>query len=163
MTEQAPSSQEQRSVISAAVALKEKHDVHVARRDDAKYAEKYNTELRDENLKEAGRIAIGQAPNTPVYREGVFRIDDPSNGLEGRLAEIKQSDGNYARDIDKASRDAQREEFGRYDTVGDARSHLDQNREVYEQAAINDATARGHEINFGGQHYSAQPPEVPKQ
>jgi hypothetical protein len=44
-----------------------------------------------------------------------------------------------------------------------AERHLYQNKEAYEQAAIEDANAAGHDVNFGGEHYPAQQPEEPKE
>lgn len=45
----------------------------------------------------------------------------------------------------------------------DAHEHLGANREAYENLAIKDATAAGHDIQFGGEHYPVQQPEEPKE
>lgn len=46
--------------------------------------------------------------------------------------------------------------------IRDANQHLEKHREVYEQAAIEDAIASGHDVNFGSEHYPAQTPEAQK-
>lgn len=42
------------------------------------------------------------------------------------------------------------------ESVDEAREHYELNREGYEQAAIQDATAAGHDINFGGKQFPVQ-------
>ncbi len=43
-----------------------------------------------------------------------------------------------------------------------ANKHYRENSEVYQQAAIEDANAAGHDIDFGGEHYPAQEKEEQK-
>ncbi len=42
----------------------------------------------------------------------------------------------------------------------DSRTHLQQSHEAYEQAAIEDANAAGHDVDFGGEHFPAQSKET---
>lgn len=48
------------------------------------------------------------------------------------------------------------------ESVDEGREHYELNKEGYQQAAIEDATAAGHEINFGGEQYPAQHAEQTK-
>jgi len=47
--------------------------------------------------------------------------------------------------------------------VSIARADLGDNNEAYHDAAIEDATAAGHDINFGGEHYPAHQSERTKE
>ena len=59
---------------------------------------------------------------------------------------------------------ADQKEVLRKAALTDAREHLQQNREAYEQAAIEDANVAGHTVvDYGGQDYPAQVPEKPKE
>lgn len=49
------------------------------------------------------------------------------------------------------------------ESIDEGREHYELNKEGYQQAAVQDATAAGHDINFGGEQFPAQQVEQPKE
>lgn len=70
---------------------------------------------------------------------------------------------NFKEHVNEHGEVVDRKEMARKATLTDSREHLQQNREAYEQAAIEDANAAGHDVNFGGEQYPAQAPDQPKE
>ncbi len=124
---------------------KDIYESHGAAVEDQRYAENHDAAIR------AARGAIEQALATDDEQDADTQLaaTNIKSGLNKQLDEASQ---HYVVDDINAVQES----------VDEGREHYELNKEGYEQAAIQDATAAGHDISFGGEHYPAQQAEQPK-
>jgi benzoyl-CoA reductase/2-hydroxyglutaryl-CoA dehydratase subunit BcrC/BadD/HgdB len=145
MSEQAPQSISTDEVRKESAHLRRQHNDAVSARDlNQNYAkaEGHKRSFLEDTIKTIRSAENGQeSAGLAAVRE--------------QLVEVRQNEHEslYSADNSDTSRKA---------ALWDAHEDLSQNREAYEQAAIEDANAAGHDVQFGGQNYPAQPAEQPK-
>jgi hypothetical protein len=142
--------------IETAIENKADYDNAVDNRDHYKDGAEADKQRADGRLRVAGKIAIGLEL---IPGEDMLWNRDETP----KLATIKDEVAGFNQSAAEMTRLSENSEQDREDVLIDASDHLDEYRDVYEQAAIEDATKAGHDINLGGEHYPAQTVETPKQ
>lgn len=87
-------------------------------------------------------------PHDRKLSVGALALHNAATGqLQSAASEFKEAHGIRA---------------AREDSLSETRQHYYGNIDAYEQAAIEDANAAGHDVKFGGEHYPAQAPAETK-
>lgn len=131
------------------------------------YGNRRAQQLADEDARAAGDSAKELGVRRDHFTEAANMLWNPTSSQEGE--EPSQEVKDKARILDDESMEAARQARlatkakEKYENelkaeMWDGREHYQANKEAYEQAAIEDATAVGHTVSIRGQDYTPQPP-----
>lgn len=120
------------------------HNTAVAERDVAEAIyDKTKPQLGELSDLQAGEVQAADLSDDTRYAAG-YSADKLSREVKWKRDVVNGAvERSHAYDIERRA------------ALWDGRDHLEHNREVYEQAAVEDANAAGHDVQFSGEQHLA--------